>query len=210
MFSLFAVLTVATGSIHLRSGEDTDTYNTVNYDDNHMTVSDFWKSATNIFETYNSASDAVVEEVYYGCTTPGLKVAECDYNGVCTATGGCHCDDGYVTHDSPTVGCNYKQKSRVIAFLLSFFLGIEGGAGEWYLGNEELALAQLLTTWVGLIGIAILMCALSCAFGEGGQAIAILYVPWVLCVLIWWMCDWILIIKGDMKDGNGVETYNNF
>ncbi len=138
------------------------------------------------------------------CTNVGQNSLECNYNGICLLNGNCKCNAGYITFpDSSTTGCNYKQKSKWVAFLLSFFLGPEAGAGEWFLGNENLALGQLLFTWVTLIAIGIFAL---CTNGASG----ILAIPWILGVMLWWLCDWILIINGHTNDGNGAPTFDGF
>src|SRR5438477_10846083 len=74
-------------------------------------------------------------------------IYDCSNHGICTRAGdGCVCDDGYATHLPTTnVGCNYKRKKQLAAFLLQFFLG-EFGAGHWYSGNMDLAGGQLAVT----------------------------------------------------------------
>ncbi len=178
-----------------------------NVNSKQTTISDFF----GVIFNGNAAVSSTDNSTDYGCTTPGQKSGQCSWHGICNDNGGCVCDNGYTTHDSD-VGCNYKQKSRVIAFLFSFFLGPEGGAGEWYLGNTQLALGQLLTTWVGLFGILILTCIFGACAGEvAGMGFGGLFgVLWMFAVVIWWFCDWIMIVNGQIKDGNGVDTYNDF
>lgn len=149
--------------------------------------------------------------VNYSCSTPGLKVEECNYRGTCTTAGYCICDDGYTTYpENSSTGCNYKQKSRVVAFLLSFFLGAESGAGEWYLGNTGLAVGQLLLLWGGLL----LSCCCTIGFTlDGGDKRGLnscFTFFLTIGVIVWWFYDWISIVNGDIKDSNGVDTYNNF
>lgn len=119
---------------------------------------------------------------------------QCNYHGVCLVSGSCKCDDGYITWPKDgSVGCNYKQKSQLIAFLLSFLLGPISGAGLWYIGNIGPALAQLL-----LFGVC-LVCATAARDGVGTCMIVL----WVLAVKGLWLNVWIAILTGDITDGNG-------
>ena len=162
-------------------------------------------------QKYNLRHISALSSTQTNCTDFGQNSVYCDYNGICLPSGVCRCDDGYITFPkSSTISCNYKQKSRLNAFLFSFFLGIEGGAGEWYLGNENLALGQLLFTWATFFCILIFVCCLLAAFntteGFGGCCAYILCSLWCFGIVIWWMCDWIMIINGQTKDGNGAPT----
>ena len=102
------------------------------------------------------------------CTSP----ASCSWNGFCVDINTCRCDDGYTTHynkgnnkdnNNVTKACNYKQKSRLVAFLLQFFLFIVG-AGNWYLDNVALAAGQLIYNFGGTMMICWhgILCNMSC------------------------------------------------
>lgn len=69
-----------------------------------------------------------------------------------------------------------SKKSRSVAFLLSFFLGIFG-AHRFYVGKGGTAVAQLLLTCT-VLGIII----------SG----------------IWNLVDWIMILAGNFKDKEGL------
>jgi len=95
---------------------------------------------------------------YTNCTTIGAYSNVCSNNGVCTSSQQCKCNKGYITFPSDHYPyCNYKQKSQLIAFLLEFFLGLEGGAGEFYIENKSFGITQLIL-FVTLIVISILLC----------------------------------------------------
>ena len=103
------------------------------------------------------------------CTTD----ADCD-NGKCdTASSKCQCTKGYATFNN--VSCNYEQKSKLTAFLVSF---LAGGIGvDWfYLANGN----------GGYIAAGVFK-LLTC----GGAG-------------IWYTVDWIRILCDTFKDGNGV------
>lgn len=49
-------------------------------------------------------------------------------NGACTISGVCQCNDAWVDRDG--AACSYEQKSKLTAFLLSFFAG--GVGADWF------------------------------------------------------------------------------
>lgn len=183
---------------------------------NQLNESDlnFPSNPNDLFFSESVQSDKLNGTVF--CLNPGTVSEECSYNGICTNEGTCDCDDGYTTHPkNSNRACNYKQKSRVTAFLFSFFLGVESGAGEWYLGNTDLALGQLFLTWLGCGFICIATCIISIicqkkSEGEISCLTSSLGFLWLIGVVIWWFCDWILIVKGKIQDKNGVDTYDDF
>mmetsp|Transcript_18716 Transcript_18716/g.35331 ORF Transcript_18716/g.35331 Transcript_18716/m.35331 type:complete len:153 (-) Transcript_18716:182-640(-) len=77
--------------------------------------------------------------------------------------------------------CNYRQKTLTSAFLYSFFLGGFGG-DYFYLANGNPAYL-----------------AIGCIKGVtlGGLA-------------VWQVIDFIRLMAGDMKDGQGIEIFNDF
>ena len=151
----------------------------------------------------------------FNCT-PGPESAECDYSGTCTTDGSsCICDSGHITFESDgSVQCNYKQKSSLAAFLLQFFLGVEGGAGYFYLGKTVLGVGQLLLFWLGLIPVCLIMCGVmgSSASGSDGVAaccgcLGVLYtICWVCGTLAWQIYALVQIGTGNELDGNGAPT----
>lgn len=84
----------------------------------------------------------------------------------------CQCEVGWIDHDGI---CNYQQRSKLDAFLISLLVG-ELGIDWFYLayGNRIYVLA----------GIFKLMT--------------------IGCVGIWWIIDWIRILADGFLDGNGV------
>lgn len=87
----------------------------------------------------------------------------------------CICNRGWTLARDGTNQCNYQQKSKLAAFLLSFFVG--GFGADWFylsVGNGGYIAAgvfKLLT--LGGIGI-------------------------------WWLVDWIRILTNAFLDGQGV------
>jgi len=134
-------------------------------------------------------------------------------NGTGT-NGTCSCESQFAQSN-----CQYTRKSKKTAFWLSFFLG-SWGADRFYLGWAGLGCAKLIFT--------IVPCFLSCyvrvrrallkAQSEGVEkptlppillaltcAVLLLY----LLMMVWWMTDWILILKNSTPDHAGYSLYNN-
>ena len=59
------------------------------------------------------------------CTTD----SNCN-NGICTKNITCVCNPGFVSYGTNGT-CNYEQKQKLTAFLLSFFVGFYGA--DWYI-----------------------------------------------------------------------------
>ena len=100
--------------------------------------------------------------------------SECGVNAYCQPVDStCTCNKGFITTDSKDI-CNYKQKTKLEAFLLSFFAG--GFGVDWFIlaqGNANYNVAgafKLLT--LGGLGV-------------------------------WWLVDWIRILVGAFPDGQG-------
>ncbi|KAG5187501.1 hypothetical protein JKP88DRAFT_141257, partial [Tribonema minus] len=85
----------------------------------------------------------------------------------------CECDTGYVSIDSEA--CSYRQKSELVAFLLSFFV-VFVGADWFYLASGDAG--YIVTGVFKLVTVG--------GFG------------------VWWLVDWIRILAGAFPDGNGV------
>ncbi len=137
-------------------------------------------------------------------------------NGVCRNFT-CVCTLGYVDFNNQT--CNYKQKEKLTAFLLSFFVG-NFGADWFYLANgnsdyEVAAIIKLTTVIFLIIGSCFLCCTSvcsaaekSCIAGFGFVFSIIITLLLILCGLInpiWYLVDWIRILTNSFKDGNGVS-----
>lgn len=109
-----------------------------------------------------------------------LSNANCAYpNGQCVSNE-CICSRGWIVRDQ--TGCTYQLKSKLTAFLLSFFVGILGI--DWF----YLSVGNAVYIILGLIKLI--------TFGGLG---------------IWWIVDWIRILVNAFDDGNGVylQDWNN-
>ena len=124
--------------------------------------------------------------------------------GICNEKNECICLKGYDTVDDLKRGdfyCNYRRKSKLIAFLLEFILGF--GAGHFYIGNINLATFKMIYTSF--------TCLLFCQYNSIKKITEIknIAIP-VERILIfgwvaWQIIDALLIIFGIYKDGNGYE-----
>jgi len=72
-----------------------------------------------------------------------VSLANCSNHGICSnAT--CVCDKGWTTHPSDSSpACNYQQKEKLTAFLLSFLIG-STGADWFYLAQGSAGLTTAL------------------------------------------------------------------
>lgn len=129
-------------------------------------------------------------------------------NGMCDTTGRCFCNDKYTTFEPPAgVQCNYKQKSRYGALLLEFFVGMETGAGYFYLGYTDLGVGQLVLFFPTMIFICIMFCCCAAAKTEklalfGG----VFTCAWFLGSFAWWLFAVIQMGRGEIMESNGAPT----
>ena len=127
--------------------------------------------------------------------------------GECNDKNECVCIKGYDSVDNLSLGdfyCNYKKKSKLIAFLLEFILGF--GSGYFYMGKTTLATIKMIYTS--------LTCLMFCQYHSIRKITElkrfviplerILLVGWA----IWQILDGILISFSFYKDGNGYELRN--
>jgi len=114
----------------------------------------------------------------YPCTSQG----ECGEGGTCkfgleidakgTKANICECDSGWINHDGKP--CSYELKSKLTAFLLSFFLGLLGA--DWFYLSQ---------------GSGAYICAGIFKIITGGA------------LGLWCLIDWIRILANGFNDGNG-------
>ncbi|UJR23795.1 hypothetical protein I4U23_026772 [Adineta vaga] len=118
----------------------------------------------------------------------------------------CQCHRGYITWRWMNV-CNYEQRTKLTAFLLSFFVGIFGI--DWFIlsrGQTEYIIAgiiKLLISFGCIIGWPIIILHLS------KKKSGIVTIPNMINVslsvtsFLWWLTDWIRILADVFYDGNG-------
>ena len=122
----------------------------------------------------------------------------------------CVCDQGYASLNADY--CKYQQKKKLVAFVLSFLLGTFGA--DWFYlaaGSTTYIIVGVVKLLTGIIGIG-LPCVMSCAGclrSDGSKiclfvVIVIVIILSTTCNVVWWLADWIRILVGSFKDGNGV------
>lgn len=109
------------------------------------------------------------------------KSSDCGEHSQCVQDGPdyfiCQCDSGWIDHNDKS--CSYRQRDKLTAFLLSFFVG---GLGiDWF---------YLCRKNAGYIvgGIFKLLTLGGCG--------------------VWWLVDWIRILADAFPDGNGFDLRN--
>ena len=124
--------------------------------------------------------------------------------GVCNEDNECVCIKGYDTIDDLSRGdfyCNYKKKSKLMAFLLEFVLGF--GSGLFYMGHTTLGTIKMIYTS--------LTCLMFCQYHSIRKITELksFAVPLERILLVGWaawqIIDGLLIAFGFYKDGNGYK-----
>lgn len=137
----------------------------------------------------------------------------CRY-GTCVNNTTCACNNYYITYNKNRPlkyysQCNYKQVSKLNAFLFSFFLG-PTAMDLLYMGYIDNAAAKLLSPLV-IILISIIMFFI----GKRKDKIKLIVASKIceliatITIFIWWMMDWISILNNSYTDFNGVRLYED-
>merc|ERR1711884_398590 len=127
----------------------------------------------------------------------------------------CECDRGYVSYNGV---CNYQQKDKLTAFLLSILIG-STGADWFYLsaGNGGYITAGVFKLLTGLAAM-FTTCAVCCigvaasrerasskkAFMICGISVIVLIIICAVGNAVWVVVDFIRILTNSFKDGNGI------
>lgn len=130
---------------------------------------------------------------------------ECGLHGRCRDRI-CVCDEGYVTWQESGV-CSYLQESKLLAFLLSFFLGSFGV--DWFFLSKGTAV--YITAGIFKVITSCGCCAGLCArLGKCSDEsvacssfFACLGLIFACGSPIWWIVDWVRILANVFNDGNG-------
>ena len=109
-------------------------------------------------------------------STPCVSDDDCN-NGACKNKT-CACFSGYITFKQNQT-CEYKQKNKLVSFLLSFFVG--GIGVDWFYLAEGNG---------GYIAAGVFKLLTGGGFG------------------IWWFVDWVRVLANAFKDGNGAPLQN--
>jgi hypothetical protein len=135
------------------------------------------------------------------------------HNGVCDNNSTCVCNKYYITYHSSNMPglskCNYRQVSKLKAFLFSFLLG-PTAMDLLYMGYIDNATAKLLTP-LFIILISIIMFFI----GKRQDRLKLIVASKIcelvatITIIIWWMADWISILNNTYTDFNGIKLYND-
>lgn len=127
-------------------------------------------------------------------------------NGMCNKNRTiCECKPGYITKYDTNMKelCNYKQKNRITAFLLELFLGYMSGAGYFYIGRNNLGIAQTVFFW-GTISISCCI-GLIVPDGKGINAILLMQCFFNIGICIWWIVAFVSMITYNINDGQNIS-----
>jgi len=105
--------------------------------------------------------------------------------------------------------CDCVQADQTATFLMSFCLG-PLAVDRFYLGYTGVGVVKLLFSMIISIIIAVIKC---CVKGDGRPTFATQVAVIVICILsfgptVWWLTDWILILRGELPDADGDPLYN--
>jgi hypothetical protein len=126
----------------------------------------------------------------------------CNMHGKCK-DGNCVCEKGWITWCNSRQ-CSYKQSSKIIAFLVSFIMGIAGI--DWFVLSRKDSLYILCGILKFLIAAGCCIWSPLAAKSKSSSATtaaSCLSVSLTLISFIWWIVDWIRILVNSFPDGNG-------
>ena len=115
--------------------------------------------------------------------------------------------------------CKEKGSSKLVAFLLSFFVG--GFGADWFYlsrGDADFIIIGILKCFItGILPFFLFCCGMSCYaiyqdrqhwFWDGMMCLSPLLALPISTGSIWWLVDWIRIISGSWeKDGMDLFLY---
>jgi hypothetical protein len=127
---------------------------------------------------------------------------DCHKHGWCK-DGDCECEKGWITWRNSRQ-CSYKQSSKIMAFIISFIMGIVGI--DWFFLSRKESLYILC-------GILKLLVVAGCCIWSplaaksksknATTAASCLSVSLAFISFIWWTIDWIRILLNSFPDGSG-------
>jgi hypothetical protein len=117
----------------------------------------------------------------------------------------CICFEGYTTLPEPfQPRCNYKQKSRFIAFFLELFFPV--GAGHLYAGRIVSALIKLFSFMMIVCSFCCNLCFIFLSLEQ--KFLICPSIIFILALVTWIILEGIDLVcfgMGIYKDGNGIE-----
>lgn len=136
--------------------------------------------------------------------------SSCSFNGHCINSTHCICNELYTTVLNSTTQnfqCNYNQRSKQTAFLISLFLG-PTGMEHLYIGNYSLAILKLIIPFCLIILGTIVF-----IFGKKKENLKAVILGKVfefsatIIIIIWWVIDLVLIACNIYNDENNISLY---
>ena len=118
----------------------------------------------------------------------------------------CVCDSRWID-DNKDNPCNYQAKSKLVAFLLSFFMG--GLGADWF--YLSCGTAGYIVAGIAKIIFVLILPGCGKALMSSGEGAAVCG-GCCLCImpgLIWCLADWIRIVDNSFLDGNGMPLYQD-
>jgi hypothetical protein len=161
---------------------------------------------------YEPSTDPIYDYLFMVRNIQCSAFTNCPAPNACIDANTCKCADGYVNYlqGGSITYCLYKQKSQLTAFLLQFF--VFHGAGQFYVGNNEYAIPQLIICLCPTI-ISILMCIMGLRISKGESQeprtifnIVLLIFNCLFCCIFsaWWLADVIIFGMNKYNDSNGI------
>jgi hypothetical protein len=177
------------------------------------------KGESNIGLRYLNETEYYADEVYdkllyvrnINCTN-----VNCPLPHACLDANTCRCANGFANYYDPITDdqvqarlgpyCIYERKKQLTAFLLQFFVFC--GAGQFYVGNIQYAVPQLIISLAPCI-ISCIQCIMGIRIkGEDrpcGHLVILIINCLFSCALCgWWLADVIIFGMNKHLDGNGV------
>lgn len=118
----------------------------------------------------------------------------------------CQCYPGYITWRQMEV-CNYQQRTKLTAFLVSFFVGILGI--DWFVlsrgqgGYIVAGIFKMIISFGCITAWPLIIIVISRKKPRLLFSTQIIAVVLSLTSFIWWLTDWIRVLANVFYDGNG-------
>lgn len=145
---------------------------------------------TNLYVNYN------LTEIYASGDLNNTYV-DCNYGDYDPIHNNCNCEIGYVNHNGNY--CNYKQKSRYIAIILSVFFYVPVAAGFIYIEN---------ISWIPILVVSIsvcciLPCIIFCISDDEDIPKLVSIILILILIIIIFIYQLVIICNKNTKDGRG-------
>lgn len=148
--------------------------------------------------TYANNSNAQLSKCSYA-NCPALQ-GVCDNNT-------CLCGNGFMTVEQLNDGkfCNYKTKSKFIAFLFEFFFPF--GVGHLYAENATLAMIKFSLFMIFFLSFCFELCFLQAKVGKCLLFITFIFIVDLILWILLQLVDLIGYSLGYYTDGNGIQMH---